>query len=349
MAQKMIEIRGERYHCQFCNKICKSEAGLMCHTNRIHPLDTPSGLTCYTCNKNFSQRDLIENHFKTVRHQLECKKMRERDVVEMTLLKEEENEYRHKLLKMNNFKARPYTSRIWQSNETLNIPLESMEKIKDPRINTRKHLLATQIEEEPSKKTHKACFEEDPLQTRSIPKTGESPCATGSVEKTLGEDSTRKIETTTAVKSHFEQEDRHLEKIIIEEDHVNLPENSLIDKCLKKDLNLPQMDTPTEFQSNPTGSTKTEKIGITFDFKEATPSNGEEITLHVSASDLQLFPAEEECQISKNQEDCNEKRTVTLANRWIVTDTVGQPAFEGLIEEDPNIDWLTFISNNINY
>ena len=30
-------------------------------------------------------------------------------------------------------------------------------------------------------------------------------------------------------------------------------------------------------------------------------------------------------------------------------DTVGKPAFEGLIEEDPNIDWLTFISNNINY
>ena len=203
MAQKMIDLRGERYHCQFCNKICKSEAGLTCHINRIHPLDTPSGLTCYTCNKNFTQRDLIENHYKTVRHQLECKKLRENEVVEMTLLEEERNEYRHKLLKMDNFRARPYTPRTWQSKETLNIPLESNEKIQDPRINTCKHLLSPQNEEEPKKKTHKSYIEEESLQTRSIPKIGESPRQAGFVEKTLGEDTTRKIESTTAVKSCF--------------------------------------------------------------------------------------------------------------------------------------------------
>ena len=172
---------------------------------------------------------------------------------------------------------------------------------------------------------------------------------TGFVEKTLGEDSSRKIESTTAVKSCFLQEDRHLEKRNIEKDHGNLPKINLTDRSLENDSNLPQMDTPIEFQSNSTESTTNVKIGRPLDFKELTASNGEEIILHVSESDLQLFPAEENCQMSKTQEDCNDKRTVTLANRWIVTDSVGHPAFEGIIEEDPNIDWLTFISNNINY
>ena len=67
MAQKMIDLREEKHPCSFCTKICKSEAGLMCHINRKHHLDAPSGLTWYTCNKNFTQRDLIENHYKTVK------------------------------------------------------------------------------------------------------------------------------------------------------------------------------------------------------------------------------------------------------------------------------------------
>ena len=78
----------------------------------------------------------------------------------------------------------------------------------------------------------------------------------------------------------------------------------------------------------------------------STTVEDEGVILHVMDSDLQLFPVEEECS---NSEDCTEKRTVKLANEWIVKDTVGHPAFEGLIEENSNIDWLTFISNNINY
>ena len=70
---------------------------------------------------------------------------------------------------------------------------------------------------------------------------------------------------------------------------------------------------------------------------------------HVMESDLQLFPLEEDCYKPKKQEDCTERRTVTLANKWIVTDSVGSAVFAALIQEDPNIDWLTFISNNINY
>ena len=44
-----------------------------------------------------------------------------------------------------------------------------------------------------------------------------------------------------------------------------------------------------------------------------------------------------------------EKRRVYLNNNWQVKNTVGSPAVEGIIENDSNIDWLTFISENINY
>ena len=44
-----------------------------------------------------------------------------------------------------------------------------------------------------------------------------------------------------------------------------------------------------------------------------------------------------------------ENRKVYLNNNWQVKDSIGSPAFQAIIEEDPNIDWLTFISENINY
>ena len=345
MAQRMIDLREEKHPGSFCTKICKSEAGLMCHINRKHPLDAPSGLTCYTCNKNFSQRDLIENHYKTVKHQLECKKLREEEVVEMTLLEENRDEYRQKLLKMNNFRARPYTPRTWQSMETLEIPLESDETLQDPRINTCKHALSTQMEEEPNKKTQKTCIEEDPPQTRSIPKIGESPCAAGFVGKILGEDSTRKPESSIAEKSSFLAEDKKLKKIQVEKDHTNQPKGAPIDTSFVINFTLPHLDTLQEFEGNLKEESSQKKIGNTF--QESTYSasvEDEGITLHVSDSDLKLFPVEEECS---NIEDCTEKRTVKLSNEWIVKDTVGKPAFEGLIEEDPNIDWLTFISDTL--
>ena len=342
MAQRMIDLRKEKHPCSFCTKICKSVAGLMCHINRKHHLDAPSGLTCYTCNKNFTQRDLIENHYKTVKHQLECKKLREEEVVEMTLLEEKNEEYRHKLLKMNNFRARPYTPRTWQCTETLIIPLECNENLKDPRKNTRKHTLSIQTEEEPNKKTRKTCNEEDPLKTRSILKTGESPCAAGFIEKTLGEDSTKKPESTIAKESCFVAEDKQLEKIQMREDQ----ETQSIGTSLTGSLILPILDTPQQSTTNLQEDTLQKKIDISLQESTfITTGEDEGVTLHVTDSDLQLFPVEE----CSNIEDCTEKRTVKLSNEWIVKDTVGNPAFEGLIEENSNIDWLTFISNNINY
>ena len=79
----------------------------------------------------------------------------------------------------------------------------------------------------------------------------------------------------------------------------------------------------------------------------------EGVILHISDSDLNLFPdIQEDPQEAQIKEDCTnimENRKVYLNNNWQVKDSIGSPAFPGIIEEDPNIDWLTFISENINY
>ena len=112
---------GEKHPCTFCKKICKSTAGLMSHMNRIHPLDSPSGLTCYTCNKLFTNRDLIENHYKTVKHKLECKKLRRMEGVERTTPEEDIRQYWKNLLEITQFKAPEYKPRTWQNEETSSI------------------------------------------------------------------------------------------------------------------------------------------------------------------------------------------------------------------------------------
>ena len=123
------------HNCQFCTRSFKSEQGLKYHMKKIHPLDLTSGLSCYTCNKTFTKRDLIENHFKTVKHQLECKKLFEEE-------KREQNcqIYRKLLMKMDNSKTRPISVKTWDLNRKipLNIPLESTSKLEDPRLNRRK-------------------------------------------------------------------------------------------------------------------------------------------------------------------------------------------------------------------
>ena len=69
--------------------------------------------------------------------------------------------------------------------------------------------------------------------------------------------------------------------------------------------------------------------------------------LHQDIPDIKEDPKEDPIK-----EDCiniMENRKVYLNNNWQVKDSIGSPAFQGIIEEDPNIDWLTFISENINY
>ena len=131
MASTSLEKKDLQQKCKFCTRTFKSKSGLQYHIQKMHPLDVDSGLSCFTCNKTFSKRDLIENHFKTVKHQLECKRLMESDRVNLTT-----PEYRKRLFQMDNFTCRPCRKRKWESDETLDIPLEKEEnqQISDPRL-----------------------------------------------------------------------------------------------------------------------------------------------------------------------------------------------------------------------
>ena len=264
MAQAMIDKLEEKYPCDFCKKICKSNAALMAHVNKIHPLDSPSSLTCYTCNRLFTNRDLIENHYKTVKHQLECKKMRALEQVEKTNPEAEIKKYRKNLLKITHFKAPEYRPRRWKSEETKLIPLESQEMLEDLRLLKCKMPTTLSDTEKPSKKICKPAKEPELIGCKCTPK----------------------------------------------EDKMN--EN-----------------------------------------QEDLTSTIEGVILPVTDSELNLFPEKTEDPTDSNLKEeyinSQEKRNVYLNNNWQVKDSIGSLAFAGIIEEDPNIDWLTFISENINY
>ena len=56
----------------------------MNHMHRIHPLDVTSGLHCFTCNKAFTRREVLHQHYQTVKHQINCKKLQEPEIEDMS-------------------------------------------------------------------------------------------------------------------------------------------------------------------------------------------------------------------------------------------------------------------------
>ena len=108
------------------------------------------------------------------------------------------------------------------------------------------------------RRPQKTCIEEDPLQTRSTLKIVESARAAGFVEKILGEDPTRKPESTIAEKSCFSVEDKHLEKIQMGEDQEIQP----IKTSLTRSLILPILDTPQDPKQNLEEDTLQKNIDI---------------------------------------------------------------------------------------
>ena len=92
---------------------------------------------------------------------------------------------------------------------------------------------------------------------------------------------------------------------------------------------------------------------VTLEKEDTATSFIDGIILHVTDSELNIFPEQNEDQNSNQiQDNCNmnsEIRRMYLNNAWKVKDSVGNTDFDGVMEEDPNIDWETFISENINH
>ena len=83
MAQARIDLIGSVRKCRYCDKTFKSEAGENNHMKRLHPLDMESNACCWTCNKPFTKRQLLYQHFSTVQHQINCKKLQEGEIPEI--------------------------------------------------------------------------------------------------------------------------------------------------------------------------------------------------------------------------------------------------------------------------
>ena len=126
----------------------------------------------------------------------------------MTLLEEKNRGYRSRLYEMTNFCTMKYIPRTRHAIETLIIPLESEKKIQDPKKSTQKHILSIQIEEEPNQKMRKTCIESQPLQTRSILKTGESPHQVKDIKNTSGKDHASNFRPTATEKTCLNEEDK---------------------------------------------------------------------------------------------------------------------------------------------
>ena len=77
MAQVQINLIRATLLCKYCDKKFKSQAGLMNHIHRTHPLDLDGDVHCWICNKAFTKGQLLYQYYETVIHQLNCKKLNE--------------------------------------------------------------------------------------------------------------------------------------------------------------------------------------------------------------------------------------------------------------------------------
>ena len=82
MAQANIDLIGSTRKCRYCEKTFKSEAGENNHMKRMHPLDMDSDARCWTCNKPFTKRQMLYQHFSTVQPQINCKKFHKGEIPE---------------------------------------------------------------------------------------------------------------------------------------------------------------------------------------------------------------------------------------------------------------------------
>ena len=357
MSQSVLENKKEELNCEFCTGTFKSRTGLQYHIHKKHPLDTSSGLICYTCNKMFTKRDLIENHFKTVKHQIECKRLLEEDRVEMTSSK-----YRQKLYKMNNFRYRPYQPTRVNFMQTTLIPLESETDQQDPR---RHRQIFPQEIEETVQNSHRFILNQPT--TRSTVRSTHIENEDFHRESANKDTEIQSIGTASKEKSHIPQEKKtegqnshRFEDVATLErskeigTKTNLTPNSTkgpehVKKMMDTQIENINGEKNNHLHHTPENN-RPETKSTTLDQPcETTEEDG--IQIHLTEEEEQIFPEIDNLinRLSNIDNEITETRRIYLNNDWQITDTVGNPDFVGLIENNPNIDWLTFISDKLPY
>ena len=366
MSQSVLENEKEELNCEFCTGTFKSRTGLQYHIHKKHTLDTSSGLTCYTCNKIFTKRDLIENHFKTVKHQIECKRLLEEDRVEMT-----SSNYRQNLYKMNNFRYRPYQPKRVNFVQTTLIPLESETDQQDPR---RYRQISPQEIEEKVQNSHRSTLNQP--STRSTVRSKHIENEDFHRESANKDTEIQSIGTASKENSHISQEkkkegqnsNRSEDADILEKSKETGTETNLIVSRADRLSNSTEgpehvnkmKDTQTEIitgkkNSNShhtpeTNRSETRSTTLKVD-QPCETTEEDDIQIYLTEEEEKIFPEIDNLinQLSNIDNEITETRRIYLNNDWQITDTVGNPDFVGLIENNPNIDWLTFISDKLPY
>ena len=78
---------------------------------RLHPLDMESDACCWTCNKPFAKRQMLYQHFSTVQHQINCRKLQQGEIPE---IEENSIETQHSTRNTENKEKSAYRRRLFE-------------------------------------------------------------------------------------------------------------------------------------------------------------------------------------------------------------------------------------------
>ena len=127
--------------------------------------------------------------------------------------------------------------------------------------------------------------------------------------------------------------------------------NGLLNECIiekpesnASDVKLTENDERSKIPLNPPNSPP-ENINNIPGIEDNATAFEDEVQIHLSASDENLFNTDLDQFIEQYLPI--ETRTVNLNNEWNITDTIGNPDFPQLLQEDPNFDLLTFITEKL--
>ena len=262
--------------------------------------------------------------------------------------------YQKNLMKMNNFKHRPYTEKKTEFRSTpVEIPLESSTALPDPRLKKTKNTASTTPQKSPKKsleKDHTVSTE-----IKDIPSSIEEE-NTSETNNDTAKEFNKECESSHLKTRDVQQENTANQRNNIQEENQGrstpnstvIPQKGLLNKCIteKPDSNASDVksidnDERNKIPLNPPNSPP-ENINNS---EDNVTTFEDEVQIHLSTSDENVFNSDLNQFIEQYLP--TETRTVNLNNEWIITDTIGNPDFPQLLQEDPNLDLLTFITEKL--
>ena len=170
----------------------------------------------------------------------------------------------------------------------------------------------------------------------------------------IEDNTTPDIRNDIAKETSEEKKEPHQENAVHQKDNAqedNQGRSTLISTMNECATEKPELDASevkstgqNEIPLNPPNS-QPEKIYTIPGTDDNATAFEDEVHIHLSASDELLFNTDLDQFIEQYLP--TETRTVNLNNEWIITDTIGNPNFPQLLQGNPNIDVLTFITEKL--